>query len=270
MENKTGNTNTKILTGYIFDDVELENLNNCLENKKEFDQYIIAYIDFLGMKEKMQKESFETLKMIEFIVTGIRKVAEMIKSMNKLDEFKVRIFSDNVLIALKLNETDLKNQLISVINLLTLIQFTAFTPFNIMVRGAVTVGELFISNEIVWGKGLIDAYLLENEVAVYPRIILSKGLLKTYNANKSKGLNLYALIQEDFDGYWYLDFFSAVPSITNIPIFNTILTNQAISYASAPHRIKQKFNWTLSYFNHFCLRYKNRGGYDKYIIPLLD
>ena len=132
------------------------------------------------------------------------------------------------------------------------------------------MGELFISDEIVWGKGLIEAYFLENDVAIYPRIIMSNELLKLYNENKGEGLNLYALIQEDFDGYWFLDFLVAFPSITNIPTINKVLLNQSINYQLASPRIKQKFNWTLSYFNSHCLKFKDRGEYDQYVIPLIE
>lgn len=54
------------------------------------------------------------------------------------------------------------------------IQFHALMQFDFWLRGGITIGELFIDNAVVWGTSLIEAYAIENNLANYPRVIVSK------------------------------------------------------------------------------------------------
>lgn len=58
MTNEKFDGTSKIIVGGIVNRYELEEFYNILETeKKNFDNYIIAYIDFLGIKEKMKNDS---------------------------------------------------------------------------------------------------------------------------------------------------------------------------------------------------------------------
>ncbi|EKO34195.1 hypothetical protein [Leptospira santarosai] len=57
---------------------------------------------------------------------------------------------------------------------------------NFLIRGAVTYGQIYIENEIIFGPALVNAYQLECNVADYPRIILDKNL----------GEELFQMVQE--------------------------------------------------------------------------
>lgn len=52
---------------------------------------------------------------------------------------------------------------------------------GILIRGAITIGNLYHKSGVILGKGMIEAYHLELKSAVYPRIILSKTLIKELN-----------------------------------------------------------------------------------------
>ena len=203
-----------------------------LNREKKFDKYIIAYIDFLGIKQKMNTNgSYESLQILKFLLWGIQRTASYISSINEIDEFDIKIFSDNIVIAQKVNEGRISDQIISIINLVSAIQFHALMQFDFWLRGGITIGELFIDNAVVWGTSLIEAYAIENNLANYPRVIVSKKILNAYDECKNKSLNLYALIKEDFDGLWFVDFMLAAPNITLIPTIARILQE----------------------YNHFCL-----------------
>ena len=45
---------------------------------------------------------------------------------------------------------------------------------DIFIRGAIAQSELYMDENTVIGPALVEAYNLESEFAVYPRIILSK------------------------------------------------------------------------------------------------
>ena len=141
--------------------------------------------------------------------------------------------------------------------------------FDFWLRGGITKGELFIDNAVVWGTSLIEAYAIENNLANYPRVIVSKKILNAYDECKNKSLNLYALIKEDFDGLWFVDFMLAAPNITLIPTIARILQEKADFYANENDRVKQKINWMISYFNSYCIAFRDRGDYDGYVLSLI-
>lgn len=262
---------SKLVIGGIANPEDIEEFYRALEKEeKKFDKYIIAYIDFLGIKQKMNTNgSYESLQILKFLLWGVQRTASYISSINAIDEFDIKIFSDNIVIAQKVNEERISDQIISIINLVSAIQFHALMQFDFWLRGGITIGELFIDNAVVWGTSLIEAYTIENNLANYPRVVVSKKILKTYDECKNKSLNLYALIKEDFDGLWFVDFMLAAPNLTLIPTIARILQEKANYYANENDRVKQKINWMISYFNSYCIEFSDRGDYDGYVLPLI-
>lgn len=256
----------KIVIGGIADGDDVEVFYKTLENEnKKFDEYVIAYIDFLGIKDKMYEDSsFDSLQIIKFLLSGTKRTAGYISSINEIGNYDIKIFSDNIVIAQKVNKERIGDQIISIVNLIGAIQFWALIQFDFWLRGGITIGELFIDNSIVWGVGLIEAYNIENNLANYPRVILSEKLLRKYETCKFETLNLYSLIQEDFDGLWFVDYYYAAPNLKMIPLIAESLSEKLAFYANKPDRVKQKINWTIRLFNSHCQKFKERGDYEKY------
>lgn len=50
---------------------------------------------------------------------------------------------------------------------------------HILLRGSITKGDVFYDDEIIFGAGIVKAYINE-ERAVYPRIIIAKELVDEY------------------------------------------------------------------------------------------
>ncbi len=266
----------KAFIGGIAHADEIEKFFDKLESikpvDKKFDEYVIAYIDFLGVKGKMQGDnSYDALQKLRFLLFGSKKVANYIGSINKVGDYFIRIFSDNIVIAQKFDEEKAGDQIISIIDLIINIQFEASLQFDFLLRGGITVGELYIDDSIVWGSGLIEAYEIESKLANYPRVIISDKLIKVYERCQKKTLNLYASICQDFDGLWFLNFLLAFPNLKNIPIISETLKEIRKSYEKEDDSVKQKFNWVITFFNTHCKNFKDRvEDYDKYILPLLD
>jgi len=94
---------SKLVIGGIANPEDIEEFYRALEKEeKKFDKYIIAYIDFLGIKQKMNTNgSYESLQILKFLLWGIQRTASYISSINEIDEFDIKIFSDNIVIAQK-------------------------------------------------------------------------------------------------------------------------------------------------------------------------
>ena len=48
--------------------------------------------------------------------------------------------------------------------------------YGILIRESITKGKMFISDNVIIGQALVDAYVLENTTAIYPRIICSDNI----------------------------------------------------------------------------------------------
>jgi hypothetical protein len=90
--------------------------------------------------------------------------------------------------------------------------FFALVEEKIFIRGGISNKFCNIKNEFAVGEGLIEAYKLESEKAIYPRILLSKEI--TNNSKIMESLKLISkkiynsnyLIKKDNDGFFYLDY----------------------------------------------------------------
>ena len=92
---------------------------------------------------------------------------------------------------------------------------------RILVRGGISFGDVFIDREgngPFFGPGLIRAYDLENEEAVYPRLIIDACLLEEfrnnpqltqYGADEDEKKELFALLRTGEDGIVFIDYVRA-------------------------------------------------------------
>ena len=142
----------------------------------EFSEYYVAYFDVLGYKEAFKKSKDISAKLIDAIESSIGMMKDIVsihnttfgESTEKVPEIEYKVFSDNVLICYKEMKDDL--------SALSLVSFLRL----VIVRGGITKGPLYLTNDFVGGKALIDAVELES-TAVYPRIVVDNCILSDLN-----------------------------------------------------------------------------------------
>jgi hypothetical protein len=155
----------------------------------EFSEYYVAYFDVLGYKEAFKKSedvSAKLVKSIEDSIDLMKKIVPIVnesldESNNEKAEIEYKIFSDNVLICRKKRDYLLSEfDLVTFLRLVATIQRIFFEGYQLIVRGGVTKGPLYLTNDFVGGKALVDAVELE-ESAVYPRIVVDNCILSDLN-----------------------------------------------------------------------------------------
>lgn len=153
---------------------------------KPIKSYYIAYFDVLGYKEFFRNNPDKVSDFLNMIHTGIQGTISKISGANQsvlaasvaLMNIEVRVFSDNILLCLEEMETGFERiRLLSFIMMVAEIQRGFITQCNLFVRGGITKGMLSINPDYVFGKGLIDAVMME-ENTVYPRIEIAPDLVK--------------------------------------------------------------------------------------------
>ncbi|GAB6078391.1 hypothetical protein [Hydrogenobaculum acidophilum] len=148
----------------------------------------VAYLDVLGTTEFVRsittnQERFKRL--IEVFKINPKFTNE--KEPSKHGKLSIRsfYFSDSFAFIMKEEEHNLPHLLL----ILRYLQ-DKFWEIDFCLRGAVTIGKMYWPNEeekILFGEGIIEAHKLEEEIAIYPRIVISDKLYKYIKKNDIEG-----------------------------------------------------------------------------------
>jgi hypothetical protein len=104
------------------------------------------------------------------------------------------------------------NALFIILQRLQIFMYHCMNEKKIMVRGGISNKFSLIEDSFAVGEGIIEAYILESKIAVHPRVILSKDIMKHETLIKairllSKALyNIDSILETDENGVYYLDY----------------------------------------------------------------
>ena len=187
----------------------------------EFSEYYVAYFDVLGYKEKFKKSEDISKKLVEGIESSIKTTKDLVSIFNdpslesiaEMAKIEYKVFSDNVLICRKKREYSLSEiDLVYFLRLIATIQRVFCEGSRLVVRGGITKGPLYLTNDLVAGKALIDVVELENN-AVYPRIVVDNCILNDLKPKiQHEFLNKFVetfyqdLLIKDTDGKSFLNY----------------------------------------------------------------
>ena len=156
------------------------------DSKNDIKRYYIAYVDLLGYKDFFEKHPEKVHDFLDLIRGAIKDTKSQISITNESEilknyayiDVKVKIFSDNILLCMESGENELEIiRLLSFLSLVAGMQRVFITKYGLFLRGGVTIGDMFINDDFVFGQGLIDVVELEQK-AIYPRIIVSEPVVK--------------------------------------------------------------------------------------------
>ena len=179
---------------------------------KKYNEHFVAFLDILGFKSLLNNTRCDD---IYSIFEVLHKKTNSRRNQNGVEieayrHIKHTILSDSVIVYIR---SDIDDAFAALIDICNKLQYSlANREKPILLRGGIAVGELFYENDIIYGNGLSSAYLLENNLAKYPRIIftgetLKKGLENTkYMFVDMEGISKPYL--EDEDALYFTDYLS--------------------------------------------------------------
>ena len=140
-------------------------------NWKETTNRYIVFIDIMGFSNLVYRNTHSSVKtkMLKFskFFSDLEKVTEEVslKKANSLSRIKTTVFSDSVLL---ISEDGSAKSLKSIVVACELILAKSFDS-GIAIKGAVSYGMITADflNSLFFGKGLIDAYKLEEELLFF-------------------------------------------------------------------------------------------------------
>lgn len=156
-----------------------------------YKESFIAYLDVLGFTNLVK---LNKISEIQKYFDVINEELAILRKIQEKEDIGSIIISDSVILTMP-QEIDDQN-----INLQRLRQFCIaigriqqrLALENIWFRGAISCGDVFFdadNNQIV-GPAYIDAFLLEKEYAIHPRVILDSKILKQLNFTTANQLIL--------------------------------------------------------------------------------
>ena len=137
-------------------------------------KYCIAYLDILGSKNLIDNDkNNEFLNYLNMLCGDA-----LLEASSNKDIF-IKIFSDNILLAVNTEcEAQIRKERIeALINRVGNIQ-NEILCYGYLVRGAIVEGDFFHNDVIVYGKALVNAVTDEEQIAIYPRVIVQKDIFE--------------------------------------------------------------------------------------------
>lgn len=230
----------------------LERYNQAFENigneEIEYSNYVVSYIDLLGVKDVLQSDDGASLNRMNLLYNRLLCYIDPAnKDFFKLDNVKIKIFSDNIIIASEI-KGDFTAAFKKVFRITKILQGDALLQNGWLLRGGISVGKLYIDDVFTMGKGIIAAYNLESQIANYPRVIIDKSIIASLNLDDFKMPYGIEEIYTDFDGEKYINYLS----YSNKESLRKICEELHGYYLEMNHqesnlKVKQKYSWVINY-----------------------
>jgi hypothetical protein len=216
-------------------------------------QYMVAYLDILGVASRMSQDKESQILPLNKLHNLYKFTMELTNKTNGIRFLRgidFKIFSDNIVITkkLSLNSSERILDIFSVLNCVSHFQISSVgDSVGWLVRGGITIGELFINNTMVWGSALLRAYELEKNIAIYPRVVIDLNILPELKCNKE--IADYLLL--DFDAVSFLNYMHIWHYAGEIVMngFNKMKIEARKPNGLYPDKIYQKLNWHMNYIN---------------------
>lgn len=249
-------------------------MNMKIEQEYKLQNYYLAYFDVLGYKAFFNEEESDHQKFLKDILGTLDYVKSQVNEFSSFSSrIGLRVYSDNFLLYIKEEGQDKViedfNALAALTSVVALIQVKILAQYRILLRGGITKGEFYVDENIIFGKGLIQAVEIESNKAIYPRVVID---VDNFSLMNYDSLWKY-LIKKDDDGIYFVDYFNiniyqnvyfdhekTIGLIQTLRGKIILLIKKYCNYdnLSGQDEINQrsklieKYLWVLNKFNDFC------------------
>lgn len=183
--------------------------------EKEYMNCYIAFIDILGFKKMIG--TMLCSEIYEIYAKRMKKPLSRIYLGHELcfdmSDIKMKVMSDSICFFVDSSKT---NALIGLVLICQSFQEQLLQLQEpILTRGSIVRGDLFAENDIIYGPGFVKAYLMEENNAKYPRIIMTKDTIdsaKENTANNMTGI-ISQCVFSDFDAFYVVDYWELLEGL---------------------------------------------------------
>jgi hypothetical protein len=205
----------------------------------DYQERAVAFIDVLGFAALVKASDADP--------TARNKIAKLIATNELFEKFTSEMFpmdaaffSDSFVLSMNVDRLFyLVRETGNLCRLLLLLGFPC--------RGAITAGALYHRERIVVGPALVNAYQLEQSVAIYPRIILDDVAMAHWkhefrldeSGEGPAHADLEAFVKQDRDGQNFVDIFHPAWAKSIIPWTDDLQFTRASDFLKAVFKVIQ-------------------------------
>lgn len=174
-----------------------------------YEDRLILFIDFLGFKEVVETTATDPTALGR-LIDALNEIGSM-GELPAVSSQRVTQFSDSVVLSYAVNEESGAFWMINEIAL-TVISLV-FRGY--LLRGAVTIGQLYHEDRHVVGPAMVAAVEMESKIACFPRVIVDPAVIQLARRHRREGHSAHdeeqyvrSFISEDTDGLLFIDYVS--------------------------------------------------------------
>ena len=236
-----------------------------MKKKIKYKKSIVTFFDILGFEKRVDKPGKP--EELYAILNNFKHQSDPEMFGPSLTKFTN--FSDTTVRTTTITSKENRNYQVGILfhELLDLIYTqTRLINIGVFIRGGVVIGDIYHDRDIVFGPGLNEAYRLEKEIAIYPRIIIDPEVLKvaerepllkaSHHDIPTEMEYLRGLVRESSDGVWFLDYLWASREEFNDPYEygQFLLTHKkrvldCVASQGTLDKVSAKYLWTVHYHN---------------------
>lgn len=241
----------------------------------EYKNSYVAFLDVLGFKKLVFSKSEEDKRKIESYFEIVKNEIASLKKVDTKQNINYIVISDSIIISI--HQTDNPEQNIENLGQLCMvigkIQYK-LALHNIWLRGAISSGETHIDSteKQIVGVGYINAYLLEANHAIVPRVIIDNKIIDELKLDSSDVLinklngtqhqylfqwNWYGnhMIKIEKDIPLFINYFNNIENDDLVKIMNNIQEN---IYSDVT--LYKKFKWVSDYLVSYLYYKQTKSG----------
>lgn len=236
--------------------------------KRQLLQSLVVSADILGYRDYILNahEPKDQAALLSRLRSAFDASHEHLYDLERYDKpanafWATKTFTDNIAIGCPIFE-DAESEMGIIFWNLAWLQYE-FARRGLFLRGGLSIGLLYLDDELVFGKGLLEAYKAESEAARDPRIVLSESARQyvkmhmTYYARGPKASPHFQALLRDLDGQVFLDYLSCVITDFDPPNTQLLAAHKiAVEAKLDEYRVKpsvwRKYRWVAAYHNFIC------------------
>ncbi|MBQ7016932.1 MAG: hypothetical protein IJN10_08270 [Firmicutes bacterium] len=229
-----------------------------MEIKHSTKEYVVAFIDVLGAKNKIKEDVNKSLNIVhQAYDEAIAFLDSMYSGETRSLRPEIRIFSDNIVIAVDTSIKDRSSALVAVLIYAGLIQHQ-FLHNRYLVRGGISMGEFFIDDIMLWGTALTRAYEIENSISIYPRIVLDPRMVGEIRVVENPVLSRW--IKQDVDHLLFVHYMQDRTLKEKDKFILLLLirlkeADELLKEVNGNLKVQQKILWHISYLQNILEKY---------------
>ena len=231
-----------------------------------YEYRICCFIDILGFKSHIDSTVDGSGNDVEDKIKSVKQIIDIANKIlidydSGVSKSKmVTQFSDSIVISFRIEETS--EVFYSLIDLLHI----AFELANngYLTRGGVSVGKLLHTKNHIFGPALVDAYILESQKAINPRIIVSEEVIEIgkefrmpHNSLEDETESIISCLSLDDEGFYYIDYITQAndeldePNYDLVPYLKKLKSLIEIGLNSNSNSVITKHEWLKKKYNNY-------------------